>query len=92
MLDDEELEMLVVLRMSRHSIKCMRAHSNHLTAHERPDYRLPIVFALFAHMFVFVFVRSWLFGVRGEPVREQLRFANVRSCSFVMVICTNTDP
>ena len=49
MLDDEELEMLVVLRMNRHSIKYMRAHSNHLTAHERPDSRLPIVFALFAH-------------------------------------------
>ena len=42
MLDDEELEMLVVLRMNRHFIKDMRAHSNHLTAHERPDSRLPI--------------------------------------------------
>ena len=62
MLDDEELEVLVVLRMNRHSIKCMRAHSNHLTAHERPDYRLPIVFAIIAHMFVFrcSFVRGCL--------------------------------
>ena len=91
MLDDEELEMLVVLRMNRHFIKYMRAHSNHLTAHERPDSRLPIVFALFAHMFVFVFVRGCL-GSGGSLFANSRVFANVRSCSFVMVICTNTDP